>query len=77
MIKVSIKPIKSCLADTSTHQPFIVHACCQAALIRDVILPGEWDICVTSYEMAIKEKAVFKKFNWRYIVIDEAHSHQK
>jgi len=38
-----------------------------------VILPGEWDICVTSYEMVIKEKSVFKKFNWRYLVIDEAH----
>jgi len=47
--------------------------CMKAALIRDVILPGEWDICVTSYEMVIKEKSVFKKFNWRYLVIDEAH----
>ncbi|KAK0142760.1 SWI/SNF-related matrix-associated actin-dependent regulator of chromatin subfamily A member 5 [Merluccius polli] len=34
---------------------------------------GEWDVCVTSYEMLIIEKAVFKKFNWRYLVIDEAH----
>ena len=42
-------------------------------MVRDVILPGEWDICVTSYEMCIKEKSVFKKFNWRYLVIDEAH----
>ncbi|NXT12253.1 SMCA1 protein, partial [Prunella fulvescens] len=32
-----------------------------------------WDVCVTSYEMVIKEKSVFKKFNWRYLVIDEAH----
>jgi len=23
--------------------------------------------------MVIKEKSVFKKFNWRYLVIDEAH----
>lgn len=45
----------------------------QNALIRDVLLPGEWDVCVTSYEMLIIEKAVFKKFNWRYLVIDEAH----
>lgn len=30
-------------------------------------------MCVTSYEMLIIEKAVFKKFNWRYLVIDEAH----
>lgn len=42
-------------------------------MIRDVILPGEWDICITSYEMVIREKSVFKKFNWRYMVIDEAH----
>lgn len=28
---------------------------------------------MTSYEMIIKEKTVFKKFNWRYLVIDEAH----
>jgi hypothetical protein len=37
------------------------------------MMPGEWDVCVTSYEMVIREKSVFKKFNWRYIVIDEAH----
>ena len=36
-------------------------------------MPGEWDVCVTSYEMVIREKSVFKKFNWRYLVIDEAH----
>ncbi|XP_067626571.1 chromatin-remodeling complex ATPase chain Iswi [Eurosta solidaginis] len=41
--------------------------------IRDTLLPGEWDVCVTSYEMCIREKSVFKKFNWRYMVIDEAH----
>ena len=28
---------------------------------------------VTSYEMILKEKALFKKFEWRYLVIDEAH----
>ena len=31
----------------------------------------EVDVCVTSYEMAIKEKNALKKFHWRYI-IDEA-----
>jgi SNF2 family DNA or RNA helicase len=36
-------------------------------------MPGEWDACVTSYEIVMKERAVFKKFNWRYMVIDEAH----
>merc|ERR1719447_1636429 len=41
--------------------------------IRDVMMPGGWDVCVTSYEMLIREKSVFKKFNWKYMVIDEAH----
>uniref|UniRef100_A0A1B6BX17 Chromatin-remodeling complex ATPase chain Iswi n=1 Tax=Clastoptera arizonana TaxID=38151 RepID=A0A1B6BX17_9HEMI len=45
----------------------------RSVFIREVFLPGEWDVCVTSYEMVIREKTVFKKFNWRYMVIDEAH----
>ena len=35
--------------------------------------PGNFDVIVTSYEMVIKEKSFFKKFTWRYIIIDEAH----
>lgn len=35
--------------------------------------PGSFDVCITSYEMVIKEKNHFKKFHWRYIIIDEAH----
>ena len=47
----------------------------RATLIRDTLLGDKagWDVCVTSYEMIIREKAVLKKFNWRYLVIDEAH----
>lgn len=41
--------------------------------ITDTLMPGDWDVCITSYEMVIREKSVLKKFNWRYIVIDEAH----
>ncbi|XP_031801066.1 probable global transcription activator SNF2L1 isoform X2 [Sarcophilus harrisii] len=44
-----------------------------ATFIRDTIIPGEWEVCVTSYEMVIKERALFKRFNWHYLVIDEAH----
>ena len=42
---------------------------------RDAMLgfPIPFDACVTSYEMVIKEKNHFKKFHWRYIIIDEAH----
>ena len=50
---------------------FVVYL--KAALIRETLLPGEWDVLVTSYEMCIREKAVLKKFAWRYLVIDEAH----
>lgn len=37
------------------------------------LVPGNFDICVTSYEMVIKEKGAFLKHKWQYIVIDEAH----
>lgn len=30
-------------------------------------------MCVTSFEMAIKEKSALRRFSWRYIIIDEAH----
>ena len=45
----------------------------QTRIIQEEILPGEWNVVVTSYEMVLREKATFKKFNWRYMVIDEAH----
>jgi len=41
--------------------------------IRDTMMAGGWDVIVTSYEMLLREKSVFKKFNWKYMVIDEAH----
>jgi SWI/SNF-related matrix-associated actin-dependent regulator of chromatin subfamily A member 5 len=40
---------------------------------EEIIAPGKFDVCVTSYEMVIKEKGHLKKFHWRYIIIDEAH----
>lgn len=45
----------------------------RADVIRDVMMPGEWDVCITSFEVVIIEKATFKKFNWKFVVIDEAH----
>lgn len=58
---------------TLTGVCLIGDAASRAAFIRDVMMPGEWDACITSYEMVIREKSVFKKFNWRYLIIDEAH----
>ncbi|CAI0467496.1 unnamed protein product [Linum tenue] len=40
---------------------------------EDLLVAGKFDICVTSFEMAIKEKAALRRFSWRYIIIDEAH----
>jgi SNF2 family DNA or RNA helicase len=42
-------------------------------IISEEIMPGEWNAVITSYEMVLREKTTFKKFNWRYLVIDEAH----
>lgn len=44
------------------------------AYIRDnLLVPGKFDVCVTSFEMAIKEKTALRRFSWRYVIIDEAH----
>ena len=39
------------------------------AQIAEHLQPGKFDVCVTSYEMVIKEKNALKKFHWRYIII--------
>ncbi|KAJ7980223.1 Chromatin-remodeling complex ATPase [Quillaja saponaria] len=39
----------------------------------DLLVAGKFDVCVTSFEMAIKEKSTLRRFSWRYIIIDEAH----
>ncbi|XP_047311709.1 ISWI chromatin-remodeling complex ATPase CHR11-like [Impatiens glandulifera] len=40
---------------------------------ENLLVAGKFDVCVTSFEMAIKEKATLRQFSWRYIIIDEAH----
>ncbi|KAL4298285.1 hypothetical protein GQ457_12G005400 [Hibiscus cannabinus] len=40
---------------------------------EDLLVAGKFDVCVTSFEMAIKEKSALRRFSWRYIIIDEAH----
>lgn len=42
-------------------------------LINGRLLNCDFDVCITSYEMVLREKSQFKKFAWEYIVIDEAH----
>lgn len=42
-------------------------------LINDRLVDEKFDVCITSYEMILREKSHLKKFAWEYIVIDEAH----
>uniref|UniRef100_A0A7S0M6D0 Uncharacterized protein n=1 Tax=Cryptomonas curvata TaxID=233186 RepID=A0A7S0M6D0_9CRYP len=41
--------------------------------LREHVQPGKFDVVVTSFEIVCREKSHFKKFTWRYFVIDEAH----
>jgi SWI/SNF-related matrix-associated actin-dependent regulator of chromatin subfamily A member 5 len=51
----------------------LTHIASQAEMITKRVLPQDFDIMVTSYEMCLREKTTFKKFSWEYIIIDEAH----
>ena len=42
-------------------------------MVPDTVFSPNLAIFSSSYEIVMKERAVFKKFNWRYMVIDEAH----
>ncbi|KAL9131276.1 MAG: hypothetical protein Q9217_000764 [Psora testacea] len=42
-------------------------------LINDRLIDEKFDVCITSYEMILREKAHLKKFAWEYIIVDEAH----
>ncbi len=42
-------------------------------LINDRLIDEKFDVCITSYEMILREKTHLKRFAWEYIIIDEAH----
>jgi len=42
-------------------------------LVKERLLTQDFDVCVTSYEIVLREKTHLKKFAWEYIIIDEAH----
>ncbi|AET38002.1 chromatin-remodeling ATPase ISW1 Ecym_2256 [Eremothecium cymbalariae DBVPG len=45
----------------------------RAKMCQERLLACDFEIVVASYEIIIKEKASFKKIDWEYVVIDEAH----
>ncbi|CAG7833636.1 unnamed protein product [Allacma fusca] len=40
--------------------------------INEKLLKTKWDVLVTSYQMILLEAPLFRRYNWRYMVIDEA-----
>lgn len=45
----------------------------RADMIRERLAPRAFDVCVTSYEMVLREKGAIKKIPWHLLVVDEAH----
>jgi SWI/SNF-related matrix-associated actin-dependent regulator of chromatin subfamily A member 5 len=45
----------------------------RAKIAATQLVVNRFDVCVTSYEIAILEKGALRKFHWRYLIIDEAH----
>lgn len=45
----------------------------RSQLIKTKLLTCDFDIVVASYEIIIREKTAFRKIDWEYIIIDEAH----
>jgi SWI/SNF-related matrix-associated actin-dependent regulator of chromatin subfamily A member 5 len=45
----------------------------RADIIANRLIPQDFEVCITSYEICLIEKSTFKKFSFEYIVIDEAH----
>ncbi|KAF7294468.1 hypothetical protein MKEN_01439300 [Mycena kentingensis (nom. inval.)] len=45
----------------------------RAEIVASRLLPQDFEVCITSYEICLIEKSALKKFSFEYIVIDEAH----
>ena len=43
----------------------------RARMIEQDMVPGGFDVIVTSYEMVVREAGAFRKFAWRYLIVDE------
>ncbi|KAJ1476002.1 hypothetical protein T484DRAFT_1826408, partial [Baffinella frigidus] len=39
--------------------------------LKNHVQPDKFDVVITSFEIVCREKNHFKKFHWRYFVIDE------
>lgn len=41
--------------------------------IENDLQAGNFDVCVTTFEVLMIERSSFLKFQWRYLIVDEAH----
>lgn len=41
-------------------------------ILKNDLLPGKFDVCVTTYE-AVRGVQQLRKFKWHYVIFDEAH----
>lgn len=42
-------------------------------LKAETLVAGAFEVCITSYEMVLREQSALGKFSWEYLIIDEAH----
>ncbi|KAI5781835.1 helicase swr1 [Geopyxis carbonaria] len=35
---------------------------------------GSWHVCITSYQLVLQDAITFKRRNWHYLILDEAHN---
>ncbi|KAL1958865.1 hypothetical protein VTO42DRAFT_3702 [Malbranchea cinnamomea] len=33
-----------------------------------------WNVCITSYQLVLQDQQIFKRRNWHYMILDEAHN---
>lgn len=45
--------------------------------IQKYLIPQDFEVCITTYEICLIEKSALKKLSFAYIVIDEAHRIKK
>lgn len=45
----------------------------RSKIMENRLLAFNFDVCITSYEIIIREKSQLKKIAWQYIIVDEAH----
>lgn len=45
----------------------------RAQIIADRLIPQDFEVCITTYELCLIEKSALSKFSFEYIIIDEAH----